>query len=526
MFSVTYGNIFQHFTKDKWGFSDNRIEIMITDNLHIRMRPTGFLLLIVFLSPLVGGRLARCEPSSPSVASRPVLSSPTASATDLPRRSCDIVLLMDSSGSMKQSDPHDYRKDAAKLFISLVDRDDRISVISFGDSATLLLPLTMNAAENRPALFRAAERITSREFSTNILDAVQQGYNELKASTAGNRVLIMLSDGKLALGSPEKDAAALAGLRTLLPELRATGVKLYTVAFTEESDSALLEKLAQETAGFFRFAKTDNDVHAIFASIFEKLKTPDAVPFEGESFTIDGEIKEAIVLVTKKPGTAVALVDPLGAEHRAARHAPAFQWYASNVFDMITVSAPVAGKWAVKLSTNEGNRVYVLTDLSLKSSFDRSFVSRGETVSIDAWLERQGTIVTDKNLVDVAAFSARVTGPDAKTVVINLPGRAGGRHVLELPVLAPGEYLVDILVDGKAFQRERTLWFKTVDAPAPVKSIPLRTPLTPPAGTTQEGIPWTTVLVQFGLINLAAIVLGSAFYYGRKLFRQRKVKIC
>ncbi|MFQ3574501.1 MAG: VWA domain-containing protein, partial [Thermodesulfovibrionales bacterium] len=45
-----------------------------------------------------------------------------------------IVLLIDSSGSMKKTDPKSYRKPAAKLFVSLIGEEYKIAVLSFGDS--------------------------------------------------------------------------------------------------------------------------------------------------------------------------------------------------------------------------------------------------------------------------------------------------------------------------------------------------------------------------------------------------------
>jgi Mg-chelatase subunit ChlD len=53
-------------------------------------------------------------------------------------RGSDVVLLIDSSGSMKRTDPFNFRKNAAKLFISLLGTDDRVAVMSFGDAATML----------------------------------------------------------------------------------------------------------------------------------------------------------------------------------------------------------------------------------------------------------------------------------------------------------------------------------------------------------------------------------------------------
>lgn len=59
---------------------------------------------------------------------------------------------------------------------------------------------------------------------------------------------------------------------------------------------AFLNQLTQETKGLFNLAKTDKDIHVIFAALFEQIKLPDTVPLEGNSFYIDKEIQEATVL--------------------------------------------------------------------------------------------------------------------------------------------------------------------------------------------------------------------------------------
>ncbi len=446
------------------------------------------------------------------------------------REGCDVVLLMDSSGSMRRTDPKSYRKGAAKLFVSLLGEDDRIGVMSFGDSAVRLAPLTLNTKQNHRQLFHAVDRITSNEYSTNITDAVQKGFEELRSSTRQERILIMMSDGKLALGAAEKDTAALEQLKRLLPELAKANIKLYTVAFTEESDSALLEDLAKQTGGFFRYAREDKDVHLMFASLFEKLKAPDAVPFEGETFTIDSAIKEATVLVTKRPGTALSLVDPAGKKNSAAHHLAAIEWYQSSVFDMITIQEPAPGKWSVKLSTNEGNKVYVLTNLSLRTSFDRSFVNKGEAVTIDAWLEKQGGIVTEQGVLESIAFSAEITGPDAKPVRLDLISEptgtgkpATGKYAARFTSPVLGEYNVTLLSQGKTFKRTRTVAFKTVEPPPAPPVQPKQEPKpAPPVPQQEEGVSWGRVLMRFLLVNLVvAVFAGGGYAVWRKRAKLR-----
>ncbi|MBZ0155743.1 MAG: VWA domain-containing protein [Alphaproteobacteria bacterium] len=437
-----------------------------------------------------------------------------------PDRGFDIVLLMDSSGSMKKSDPHNYRKDAARLFISLLDNEDRIGIVSFGDTAKTLIPLAQNTKENRGKLFSAVNAVSSKEFSTHIHDAVKKGYEELASSGRKNRILILLSDGKLTLGAKEKEDAAFAELAKLLPELAKAQVKLYSVAFTDQADARLLEKLAKETGGFFRFAKTDRDVHVMFASLFEKVKSPDALPLEGEEFSVDKEVREAVLLITRKPGTSTILFDPSRRKNTPVHYAENIQWYEAKTFDMITVRTPAPGRWRVKLSSTEGNRVFVVTDLSLKSSFTRSFVNKGETVHLDAWLEKGNSIIAEKDFLEKVSFFTDVTGPDRKSAKMGLAEASSppnGKYSGALAVGATGEYEVRIVAEGKTFKREKLVAFKAAEPPAGPPAEQKKNPEAAPKKKQEPAgeASWKQVLVKFGIINASLAAVISLAYLVR-----------
>jgi Mg-chelatase subunit ChlD len=473
----------------------------------------------VTFSPLPAHALPGPVPAVPAPSSVPAKGQPESEGLD-------IVLLMDSSGSMRKTDPHNYRKDAAKLMISLLGHDDRIGIVSFGDAAKTLLPLTQNQKENRGKFFAAVKKISSKEFSTHIFEGVQTGYEELKKSQRKNRILLLMSDGKLTLGSKEKEEAAHAALTKLLPELAKQNIKLYSVAFTDLSDVKLLENLAKETGGFFRFAKADKDVHVMFASMFEKMKSPDSIPLEGETFTIDKNIREAVLLITKKAGTSTVLTDPAGGKSTAARFAKNIKWYEAKVFDMITISEPAVGKWKVKLSSKEGNRVFVLTNLRLRTSFDRSFVGRGEAVTIDAWLEKEGGAVTEKTVLEKVAFGGDLTSPDSKPSKLDLAdtGREG-KYAGKITASSSGEYVVKLTAEGKTFKRERVLHFKAAEQPAapPVekKAAPASEPKKKAA---EEAVPWRTIMIQFGLINLSLLGIIGVVFLVKWIAAKRKGK--
>ncbi|HDO34120.1 MAG TPA: VWA domain-containing protein, partial [Chromatiales bacterium] len=58
------------------------------------------------------------------------------------RGGIDAVLVLDSSGSMRHTDPLRLRVPAAKLFISLLGAGDRVGVISFSGHAWPVIGLT------------------------------------------------------------------------------------------------------------------------------------------------------------------------------------------------------------------------------------------------------------------------------------------------------------------------------------------------------------------------------------------------
>ncbi|MCL4457532.1 MAG: VWA domain-containing protein [Nitrospirae bacterium] len=431
----------------------------------------------------------------------------------------DIVILMDSSGSMKKTDPQSYRKPAARLFISLLGSEDNVGVVSFGDSAKVLAHLTQNTKKNQGRLFNAVNSVTSKEFSTNITDAVKKGVEELKSSNR-NKVLILMSDGKLALGSKEKDDAAFAELSGFLSELAKAGIKLYSIAFTELSDAKLLEDMAKATGGFFRLAKEDKDLHVIFASIFEKIKSPDTVPLEGDSFSIDRDINEAILLISKAPGTSTTLVDPSKKKHGPAKYGKNMQWYESKTFDMITIKEPAEGAWRVKLSTKEGNKVFVITNLSLKSSFDKGFVNKGDSIKIDAWLEKEGGVLAEKAVLDQVSFAAEITTPDGKSAKLGLQDSAkDGRYSAVFTVNSAGEHALKIAAESKTFKREKVIQFKSVEPPPQKAAQP-----SVKTEAKKKGSSWNDALIKFGIINLSLLVAVGIFLFARKALIMRELK--
>jgi hypothetical protein len=468
--------------------------------------------------------------AEPTGAQKETTPAPTAPGTD-------VVLLLDCSGKMKMIDPRDFRKPAAKLFISLLEEDDNVSIIGFGDTARELAPLTRNSLANRQKLFSGVDNISSKDFNTNITEAIQRAFDKLQASPRAERVIILLSDGAMDLGSPESTAEAYKQLKQLLPQVAKAGIKIYCIAFTELAHMELLEEVATTTSGTAALAASDKDLHGIFASIFEKIKSPDSIPLKGDSFVVDNTIQEAILLITKKPGTSTALTDPKKKIHTRDKRAKNITWYETSAFDMITISTPEIGAWKVRLSSTDGNKVYVITDLKLKTSFARDAAERGEKLILDAWLEKQATIAHKKELLEQVVFSVEVTKPDGNKTRLELTDKGlatdntikTGIYTQELSIESIGEYALTIKAEGKTFQREKTFKFRSAEPTGDElrKQTVTAKPGLKPEPQQPEQVAWGPVLVRFGIINFALLLLGGALYGGywlkKRMMQSKKV---
>lgn len=388
------------------------------------------------------------------------------------------MLIMDSSGSMKKTDPFHLRKAAARLFISLLRDNDRVGLVSFSDEGRELSDLTEVAdKQNRMKLIKSLDKITSAGKYTNIYGGIHKGYELLKASANKEKMLILMTDGRMDLGDKTREDALLKEMQGLLPELKQAGVKIHTIAFTESSDSMLLEDMALKTGGSFKMAQTDKDLHIVFASMFERIKSPEALPIKDNAFQVDRDIDEFTLLITKKTQKIrIALKDPAGKEHKAGRKAAGMEWVESGAFDMVTVKDPAPGLWNINFSAEEGNKVFILTNLKLLSSFSKTAVEQGKPIKFEAWLTKGNEPLKTKEILEHIEISVNIRTPEGKDVAAPLhdDGTNGdtaagdGVYTLGLPIEQPGEYNLTLTADGGTFRREKVFVFK---ATAPVAIV-------------------------------------------------------
>ncbi len=443
----------------------------------------------------------------------------------------DAVLVLDASGSMKKTDPLNLRLAAAKMFIALLGKTDRAGVISFSDRGTplaTLMPARDDAA--RQKLLQAVDKVESTGQFTNLHDALRKARAMLGEQRDDRpRYVILMSDGQMDTGKAARDADLTAQLKdTLVPELTKAHITLYTIAFTRESDVALLKGIAETTRGQFRLAQLDKDLHDVFTSLFESAKTPDMLPIEGGEFHADDAIQEVTVVATKdNPKVQIFLQAPDGKRLAAAdvdAQNTAMRWYSSPAFDMITLDHPAAGIWKVLFSTGK-NKAYIVTDLGIVTDLKDQQFTRGATLTVTSWLNRGGDIVKQPDILTSTNFTIQLLGLSGalNEFIMRDTGQLGdkvandGIYTATVPLITLGQQKLHLVAKSATFQRETTRDITVSEAPAAapvvqpavakpvVKHAPTPAPEAAPAApkpAEEKGLSMAWMLGGFVLFNL------------------------
>lgn len=201
----------------------------------------------------------------------------------------DLMLAVDISGSMQALDfstssKHVSRLDVTKEVVSkfvLGRQGDRVGLVTFGESAYLHVPLTLDTVAVSRMLNDTVPGMAGN--ATAIGDAIGVSVRTLRERPEGSRVLVLLTDGEDNASSiPPLEAAKLAkqyGIRIYAIGVGKKGPVPFPTKFggygmAEVSmDEELLKEIAALTGGHYFLATDQKTLESIYSKINELEKT-------------------------------------------------------------------------------------------------------------------------------------------------------------------------------------------------------------------------------------------------------------
>ncbi|HVK78287.1 MAG TPA: VWA domain-containing protein [Kofleriaceae bacterium] len=213
------------------------------------------------------------------------LTAPDGRVTQRPPASVAIVL--DVSGSMINQ-PLEDAKAAAVTLIDQLGPADELAIVTFSTGSEVVFPLT---AATEDARARAKARVAGlyAEGGTNIPAGLVDGADQLEASHAALRRVVLISDGKVETHDRPR-VVPLASRRA------AAGLSITAVGVGIDFDEELMAEIAVAGRGNYHFVEHARDLGAMFVSELGSL---------GETVLTRASLRV-------EPAAGVDLVDVIG----------------------------------------------------------------------------------------------------------------------------------------------------------------------------------------------------------------------
>jgi len=197
----------------------------------------------------------------------------------IPRERATVILAIDTSLSMDATDVDPSRiagaKEAALAFVEAVPPKINIGLVSFNARAIILVPPSTDRDRVRTAI-----NGLSLGNGTAIGDAILSSLEALKAAppdeqgTQPPAAIVLLSDGKTTVGTPDSEAARIAAEAKVPISTIAFGTPDGRIRSPDTGtyisvpvDEEALHRIADATGGSFFGAKSTDELKSIYANI-------------------------------------------------------------------------------------------------------------------------------------------------------------------------------------------------------------------------------------------------------------------
>jgi hypothetical protein len=249
-----------------------------------------------------------------------------------------LVLIVDSSGSMSESDPEGLRVAGASLLLDRLTAGTSVAMVDFDERADLVVPLSAG----RDAVRTALEHVNAAG-GTNITAALDAGYHVIE-SAVDPRAALLFTDGKSSERSGEE------------PFVQAA-IPVHVVGLGSSVEADYLQDLAARTGGIYMQASRPEDLIGAFDIVVGEFSgeglvfSIDGVIRPGETLSysvpVDGSLRSMSLRLTW-PGSSLSMQvkDPTG---RLA----GVDAGSGNTYRIVKVDNAVPGNWSVEVRADQ-----------------------------------------------------------------------------------------------------------------------------------------------------------------------------
>lgn len=413
----------------------------------------------------------------------------------------DVVVVMDTSGSMRMSDPKRVSVAAIKMLVNMMPAENsRVGIVAFNTEATVL---TQDASGN-PSLSDLAEiadvkyvksQADSVVFTgdTGIGTALKAATDLLSKKSDSNhkRAIILFTDGVVDLPTKEMLMACESDEAEALNWTSNNDCPIYCIGFNYITSSGIssmgangegiakLKSYSDTTGGYTKATSNIYEIERVFIDMLANICSLyylDVATVSGDGgkhdvvVTVTPNVIEANIRISCdttdaiKRGT-IELFTPTGKKIDLSNH-DNIRYDVDATAASIKVLSPENGKWILSLSGIKGEDVKIGLlehyDLDIKSKLKlpidktEQTLYTGDTVEVVTQLCEAGSVISSEDIYDFVTSAKIRLIADGEVKMIEMR-REGASFVGELSVNRAGTYDITVEVDSDSFHRENEL---------------------------------------------------------------------
>ena len=387
----------------------------------------------------------------------------------------DVVFVLDSSGSMAESDPNRVAPDAFKLFVDLCDDSCGVGYTIYSEKIKESEDITALDQNHLNELRNKIAQMNINPYGdTDIALGLSKAFEIHKASkdfdSKRKKVVILLSDGNTHLIDNSKSPEQLKKeMDSALTSLSDNEIPVYAIGLNYDGtlDKNETQNIADRTHGKAYEARSSNELPRIISDIFADIYS---INGSQKEITKDGNVEIYIkdksvfyVNIVIRSRLSIdelnpVLLNPRREDVDLGGGDKNIKMTTTGSYTLIKLIYPTSGRWKLHLD-NATNENCVVTQLDFYSIFVKQKITDldntivlGQETQIEATLNKADGVINDHDLIDDISMTTTITG-GKEPITVDLE-RQGSSFVGSIFLNEEGSYKIITEAKSDKFRKE------------------------------------------------------------------------
>ena len=378
----------------------------------------------------------------------------------------NVVIVLDASQSMEESDREGLRFDAIELFSDLMTETGNVfgGIVFSNHVSDKQPPLVVQSSSDKNSVVEMLRSVPAAGY-TNIGEALQTATDMLdkNGDPALPSVIVFMSDGNTDMPKEKEIEKSLEQKANAIQNARDKDIMIYSICLNADNsaDTAEMQQISDATGGIFQEVTKAEDLENVFNDFYNLIYGTKMITVVDESFSESGVIEKTFSV----PGFGVEEVNAIsyGEMDSLQLFGPDEKEVSAHVsvaerYTVLKVTDIVPGTWKLKAKGQSGNRIKINmlynNDLSISVEAEPSDdkINPADTLKVSAILKSGNTVPKDET--ELTGYSAELQILDAsKNVIDQVMMDLSDNKFVSYYKFKEGTYYYTVLVSGDYYEK-------------------------------------------------------------------------